>query len=176
MIGHILSLARLSDDRHTPDEHIDLAAIVTDVVRDADYEARGRDRRVELSIRARPEIRGFDNPLRSAIENVVRNAVAFTPEGTAVDVSLDVEGAQAVVRVRDHGTGVPEDALEAIFHPFYRVGEARERANGGTGLGLAIASRVATRHRGRIEAKNADEGGLMVTLTLPAHIGETAHA
>jgi signal transduction histidine kinase len=167
MIGHILSLARLTDDAVAPDEHIELGALVADVVRDADYEARGRNRRVELVVKQDAVIRGFDHALRSAVENVVRNAVAFTAEDTAVRVTLCVSADRARVRVRDHGQGVPEDALLAIFRPFYRVGESRDRGSGGTGLGLAIAARVAARHHGEIAAVNAEGGGLEVTLSLP---------
>lgn len=167
MIGQILALARLTDDATVPDEHVDLAASIEDVVRDADYEARGEDRRVELAVQARPTVRGFDHALRSAIENVVRNAVAFTAAGTAVEVALDADADIATVEVRDRGPGVPEDALEAIFRPFYRVGTDRDRRTGGTGLGLAIAARVVARHGGRIRARPREGGGLVVTITLP---------
>jgi two-component system sensor histidine kinase CpxA len=71
------------------------------------------------------------------VENVVRNAVSYTAEGTEVELTLLPldEGRSAVIRVRDHGPGVPESALKTIFEPFFRVDEARDRLAGGAGLG-----------------------------------------
>jgi two-component system sensor histidine kinase CpxA len=115
---------------------------------------------------------GEPSLLRSAVENVVRNAVRHTAEGTSVEVSVAMEraagGATAVVRVRDHGPGVPEERLRDVFKPFFRVDDARERARGGAGLGLAIAIGAVEAHGGAIVARNAPDGGLEVTLTLPA--------
>jgi signal transduction histidine kinase len=167
MISQILALARLAEDVPATEDVVDLATVVEDVARDADYEARGKNRRVELVVEARPEIRGIDHALRSAIENVVRNAVAFTAEATSVTIALSLSGDEAIVRVRDHGPGVPEDVLTAIFHPFYRVGTDRDRRTGGTGLGLAIAARIVKRHAGRVVARNLAAGGLEMEITLP---------
>jgi signal transduction histidine kinase len=168
MISQILALARLAEDVPATEDVVDLAAVVEDVARDADYEARGKNRRVELVVEARPEIRGIDHALRSAIENVVRNAVAFTAEATSVTITLSRTEDEATVRVRDHGPGVPDDVLTAIFHPFYRVGTDRDRRTGGTGLGLAIAARIVKRHAGRVVARNLVEGGLEMEISLPA--------
>jgi two-component system sensor histidine kinase CpxA len=110
--------------------------------------------------------------LRSAVENVVRNAVRHTREGTAVEIGMrrDPSSGHAHVQiwVRDHGAGVPEPALPYIFEPFYRVGDARERGTGGVGLGLTIAHRTIRLHGGTVHAANAADGGLVVELTLPA--------
>src|SRR5690606_28168100 len=109
--------------------------------RDADFEAKGKGR----SVTARTEpgsLRGDEEILRRAIENVVRNAIRFTPEGTEVSITMEREGDFVLVKVRDHGPGVPEEALEDIFVPLYRVERDRDRKTGGTGLGLAIAHRA----------------------------------
>ena len=102
---------------------------------------------------------------------MLRNAVRHTAEGTEVEVRLDRahgNGAEAaVVRVRDHGPGVPESALKDLFRPFYRTDEARERTAGGTGLGLAISERAVRLHGGEIHASNAEDGGLLVEIRLP---------
>jgi two-component system sensor histidine kinase CpxA len=98
------------------------------------------------------------------VENVVRNAIRHTAEGTAVEISLQVTNSQAFLSVRDYGPGVPESMLSEIFLPFRRV------ANGnpdGAGLGLAIAERAVSVHRGTIRAMNASPSGLIVEIDLP---------
>lgn len=112
--------------------------------------------------------------LYSAIENVVRNAIRYTPENTGIEISLRCElindDRRALIRIRDHGPGVPEEALNRLFQPFYRVADARERKTGGTGIGLAITERAVRLHGGAIVASNALEGGLVVEISLPADI------
>ncbi len=109
--------------------------------------------------------------MHSAIENVIRNAIRYTSPGTAVEVRIhrkEVDGLSFVqLIIRDHGPGVPEEELTAIFRPFYRVADARDRQSGGTGLGLAIAERVIQLHQGTIRAENASPQGLRVEISLP---------
>ncbi len=172
MISQLLELTRLesgTDGRKRTT--IDLSSLVRDVAEDADYEARGVNRSVQVVWTERCSINGIEDLLRSAVENVVRNAVRFTPEGTAVEVALQRQngggGNFAVISVRDRGNGVPDDALEKIFHPFYRTEDARDRqSGGGTGLGLAITERAVRMHGGSVKAANAKDGGLSVELRL----------
>jgi two-component system sensor histidine kinase CpxA len=109
--------------------------------------------------------------LHSAIENVIRNAIRYTENGTSVEVRVECEssssGARVRVVVRDYGPGVPESELTNIFQPFYRVTGARDRQSGGTGLGLAIADRVVRIHGGTIRAENAAPRGLRIEIVLP---------
>lgn len=173
MIGRILTLARLDMTAASPEmRQTDLKALLLDIVSDARWEAGERDTRVELidgecSIRANPGL------LRSATENVIRNAVRYTAPGTAVEVSLECRiadtGRSAIVRVSDRGPGVPAEELTKIFRPFYRADEARDRESGGAGLGLAIAERVAATHGGSIRAENRPGGGLEVVMTIQAN-------
>jgi len=166
MISRILTLSKLeSGSTDIERENVDLNEVVADVVEDADFEARAKGKRVDLTSNVACRISGSDNLLRSAIENVVRNAVRYTDEGTAVKVSLSQENGTATVRVSDSGGGVPDGELKNLFVPFYRVGEARERTTGGIGLGLAIAKRAIKAHNGRIEARN-DGSGLIVEIEL----------
>jgi signal transduction histidine kinase len=172
MISQLLTLTRLesgTDGRKRAE--VDLAALVRDVAEDADFEARSVNRSVEVVWTERCTIDGVEELLRSAVENVVRNAVRFTPEGTAVEVALQRQNGAgdqfAVISVRDHGKGVPDDALERIFRPFYRAEDARDRqSGGGTGLGLAITERAVRMHGGSVVATNAKDGGLSVELRL----------
>ncbi len=172
MIGQLLTLSRVeSDTDRLANEEIDLAALVKEVADDADFEARGRDRTVRIISDEPLRIRGVFELVRSAIENVVRNAVRYTEMGTQVDIALTSEAVNrdrfAVVSVRDHGKGVPEEAIKEIFRPFYRVEDDRDRKTGGAGLGLSIAARAVRLHQGTIKAANAVDGGLIVEIRMP---------
>jgi signal transduction histidine kinase len=98
----------------------------------------------------------------------VRNAVRHTREASAVRVAVETVAGRVRIAVADQGPGVPESALGSLFEPFFRVDEARDRDRGGAGLGLAIAARAARLHGGDVVARNRPEGGLEVTLSLPA--------
>jgi signal transduction histidine kinase len=170
LIGELLNLARLETGSHSfTRTEVDLLQLVQEVVSDARFEAGSRNRSVRLLSEFPCVVQGNAALLRSAIENVIRNAVNFTPEGSDVEVALveENEGNTALVHVRDHGPGVPEDALASIFQPFYRVDEARDRASGGIGLGLSITERAVRGHGGTVQACNAAEGGLIIEIRLP---------
>jgi len=172
MIGHLLTLTRLeSGTRGLQQTDVDLAHLVREVADDGDFEAQSRNRSVQIVACDECSTIGTEELLRSAIENVVRNAVRYTAEGTQVEVALRAAngaGAHgAVITVRDHGDGVPDEAMEKIFRPFYRTEDARDRESGGSGLGLAITSRAVRLHGGTVNAANAKGGGLEVTIKLP---------
>lgn len=168
MISKLLTLSKLESgsdefDRST----IDLASLVEGIVEDADYEAAANGKSVSFVAKERCKVTGNETLLRSAIENVIRNGVRYTKEGTAVEVTLKNGGNKANIKISDHGGGVPADQIGKLFQPFYRVGEARDRSSGGAGLGLAIAEQAVRAHKGRIEASNIDDG-LCVEITLDA--------
>jgi len=167
MIGQVLSLTRLENHTEAIEKTLfDLVQLITEIVADADYEAKNRNRSVVLESPDACKFFGSEQLLRRAIENVIRNAVQHTAIETAVTVKL-VCGEQALITVRDHGSGVPPEAIDKLFRPFYRVDEARDRDSGGTGLGLAIAERAVHLHGGTVAAANVATGGLAVTITLP---------
>jgi signal transduction histidine kinase len=165
LIGQLLSLTRIDSgmDRDSP-APFDLTNLVQEVANDGDFEARARNRSVIVTRAGACTVSGFEETLRSAVENVVRNAIRYTAEGTAVEISLEACDSRALLRVRDHGPGVPEHMLSEIFLPFRRV--AADDSDG-AGLGLAIAERAVTVHRGTIRARNVREGGLAVEIDLP---------
>ncbi len=173
LIGQLLVLARLeADQRPFRQASVDLSALVQQVATDADFEARSLDKQVTLTRCDRCLLAGDSELLRRAIENVVRNAIRYTAEKTAVEMSLFCEQSEsptnALIRIRDHGPGVPEDSIHDIFRPFHRIGDSRDRQSGGVGLGLAIAQQAIQSHGGSITAANASGGGLLVEINLPA--------
>jgi two-component system sensor histidine kinase CpxA len=168
LVGQLLALTRLeSGAERVPPETVPLEDVVQQVIDDANYEAKPLHKEVRVLELAPCVVRGSSELLRSGIENVIRNAIRYTAEGTAVEVALTTRLDTAVVTVRDHGPGVPESELQHIFEPFYRVGEARERSSGGVGLGLSIADRTIKLHGGSIRAENVN-GGLLITIEIPS--------
>jgi len=167
MIGQLLTLTRIDTgaDRGKP-ARFDLTNLVQEVASDADFEARARNRRVVVKQADACSADGFEELLRSAVENVVRNAARHTAEGTAVEISLQCGNSKALLSVRDYGPGVPENMLGEIFQPFRRVPHGE---SDGAGLGLAIAERAVHVHRGSIRARNSIDGrGLIVEILLPS--------
>ena len=172
MIGHLLTLRRIeSGTEQIEMKPLDLSHMVRQIASDAAFEAVGENRQIILSEMDECRVVGNEELLRRAVENVVRNAIRYTPENTSVDIrvrkTLQGAAAYADIEVRDHGPGVPDSHIANLFRPFYRVSGARERITGGAGLGLAITERALKLHHGNATARNAPDGGLIVTIQLP---------
>ncbi len=171
MIGQLLGLTRMTSGiTEQRFASLDLQEVLGKVVQDADYEAAARQCRVVFESSGSAAITGSEELLAQALENVIRNAVKYTPEAGEVRVSLRPQGHFWEVRVADQGHGVPAAALEKIFDPFYRIADARDRQSGGTGIGLAIAKSAIALHGGSIRAENQQQGGLLVTIRIPRNI------
>lgn len=171
LIERLLTIARLeAAPEGVRKEEVQLLDLFYEIIEDADFEAQSRGIHVISKIAQPAEVHGNPALLHSAIENVVRNATQYTAPGTNVEVSLTYDlqpgKPQAVIRVADSGQGVPEDSLEKLFRPFYRIDDARAHT-GGTGLGLAITDRAVRLHGGSVCAMNRSGGGLMVEIRLP---------
>lgn len=167
MLAQSLELSRLETAVGAANDDVALDTLLDDVITNADYEGAPRGRKVVLTECERLRLTGSHSALHSAFENVIRNALAYTADGSTVGVRLIRVGNDALVSVRDHGPGVAEAELARIFEPFYRTDSARTRSSGGTGLGLAIARRAIERHGGNIVARNLGGGGLEVAIRLP---------
>jgi signal transduction histidine kinase len=168
LIARVLKLARLERPASAFEGvPVDVGNLLETIAQDVAIEADARSCTVSVRAETGLEVGGDPELLRSAFENVIRNAVRYGPSGSAVVVTAARRDGVAVA-VRDHGPGVPEKDLKLIFEPFYRVDAARDRAGGGEGLGLAIAARAIAIHGGSIEAHNAAGGGLEVAMRLPA--------
>ena len=146
--------------------------MVNDVAQDARFEAETGGKSVIVAGDLGTEILGNRSLLRSALDNVVRNALRYTPEGSSVVITThpkDDSGRVAIV-VRDHGPGVAPEMIERVFDPFFRADAARDRDRGGTGLGLAIARQAMVAHGGSATAANHPDRGFAVRLEWPATI------
>jgi two-component system sensor histidine kinase CpxA len=173
LIGRILTLARLEDgEQEVPRTPVPLNELVLNIAEDAEFEAQARHCHVRTNIpESSWDVRGNASLLHSAVENVVRNAIRYTHEGGSVEIRLQRKdgpsGPEALLQVTDCGPGVPEDSLDKLFEPFYRIDDARGRLTGGVGLGLSITQRAVRFHGGSVTASNRAEGGLLVEIHLP---------
>lgn len=167
LVDELLQLTRAEgDDGARNLEDVDLGKLLADLVADCALEADAANCRLTLCGDRAAVVTGDRELLRRACENVLRNAIRHAPPGSAVEVELSHHDDRADINVRDHGPGVPREALGEIFEPFFRVEPDRGRASGGVGLGLAIARRAVELHQGRINAFNANPG-LSVAIELP---------
>ncbi len=169
MIEQILTVARLESGQFKPaSEPLSLNQVVGEAVEDARFEASQSN--VEIVYDENwPEVTmaGEENMLRSAVENVLRNAIFYAGDNGSVELSVVLAHGVANISVRDNGPGVPEAALPKLFDPFYRVDDARGSTTGGSGLGLSIVSGAAKFHNGSVRARNLQPHGLEVVIELP---------
>jgi signal transduction histidine kinase len=147
-------------------EDVRVSDVLQEVVRDCAVEADERGCRIQLMGESTACVTGSRELVRRAIENVVRNAIRYSPENSLIEVGMEDDEHNATVSVRDRGPGVPEEMLSRIFDPFFRVEEARNANGGGSGLGLSIAKRAVQAHHGAILAENATPG-LRVRIVMP---------
>ena len=168
LISQVLKLARLhGTDAPFARESFDLDELIEEVVRDANFEGAVKNCSVRLEGAAKTCVNGNRDLVRSAIDNVLRNAVRYSPQGVPVDVSVTHPQNGLAILIRDGVPGVPDKDLERIFEPFYRVAESRDRDTGGEGIGLAITAQVMKAHGGSAKAVNCQGGGFEVRLNLP---------
>ena len=167
LVADIVAINVVEDDPALEEKkEICIRDIIDEVTHDCQVEAQARGCTIEVTGQVCGEVLGNPELLRRAVENVVRNAIRYSPERTTVEVVLGEDEKDARITVRDYGPGVPEQAMERIFDPFFRVEEARNTNGGGSGLGLSIAKRAVCVHRGKITAENATPG-LRVTIVIP---------
>jgi two-component system sensor histidine kinase CpxA len=166
LVGELLQVTRAEGDAsRLRSQAVALDELIETIVEDGRLEAEARGCGIVLD--ASPlSIAGDPELLRRAVENVIRNAIRYSPSGKNVEVTLSRSADGAAIHVRDYGPGVPEESLTRLFDAFYRVEPDRDRASGGVGLGLAIARRAVELHHGAVTAQNAHPG-LRVTIELP---------
>jgi signal transduction histidine kinase len=173
LIGQLLTLSRLEAGLTSGErENVNFTLLVQEVVADGNFEATALGKSVTLQSANPVVLENADSlALRSACENIVRNAIHFTRPGTEVKVALGIDNGasspQVILTVCDEGPGVPNDALQNIFSPFFRINEPKRQSEG-NGLGLAIALEAIRLHHGSITASNLSPRGLEISVRMPA--------
>jgi two-component system sensor histidine kinase CpxA len=171
MLERILTVSRLESGQLKLNfQRLSLNELVDEVVHDAKFEAAATHTTIICrDVVADVQVTGDPGLLRSAIENIVRNAIFYSGDGgqVEVEVSQSDNGGGAFVTVRDNGPGVPQDKMQLIFEPFYRVDDSRGATTGGMGLGLAIANNAMRAHGGGIIVRKVEPHGLEIMLAIP---------
>lgn len=170
LIGEILQFARLDK---SVDElaltNVNIPQLLEKIISDAHFEFGTQQSLIQLEHTFSCDLWVDERLIYRAIENIIRNAIRFSPINKMVTVSLSTNqtATELLIEINDEGPGVPEEQLETIFNPFYRVDSSREKKTGGYGLGLAIAQKSIQLHQGTIVASNRVNGGLCVSIMLP---------
>ena len=168
LVTDLLSLARIESGQSIMERKaVPVRELLNNIVADANFEGELHHRSVVLEPCEEVVVMGDPVLLHAAIENVVRNALSYTPNDSRVAIRLKQAEGKLMIIIDDQGPGVPEDALARLFEPFSRITEARDRNSGGYGLGLAITGRTLIAHGGLAIAENRTDGGLRVILTMP---------
>lgn len=168
LANELLTLSALGNaSLRRSDEHIDMQAMLEELVTEARGLSAGRQ---QISLHCEPGIRlyGVDDEIRSAVRNLLTNAIRYTPEGGQIDIQWQMHEHQAALSVTDTGIGIAEEHLPRLGERFYRVDASRSRASGGTGLGLAIVRQVAERHEATFRCTSRPGHGSCFRLLWPA--------
>ncbi len=170
MLDELLTFSRLDAGQYQLQAvELDIVELIEEIIEVNQLEADNKQQRLVYQGPQQAHTYCDSRLIARAIENVVRNALKYSPAGSEIDLTLAVHADHIHLQIRDHGPGVPQDALEAMFAPFYRVSDSRNSQTGGTGLGLAIAAQALKQHQGHISASLPSDGGLLVLLEWPQH-------
>ncbi len=168
LVSDLLTLSRLENDSQPPrDETIDMPALVDSILAEAKALSNGRHQ-LETGEISTVKLRGSMEEIRSAVSNLVSNAVRYTPEGGTVTITWRDDGGRSVIAVRDTGIGIQKEHLPRLTERFYRVDKGRSTATGGTGLGLAIVKHVVVRHGGSLKIDSEIGKGSVFSASFPA--------
>lgn len=170
IINRLLNITRMDTDStggQVKTELLNLTGIVVDIVKT--LYPLAQESKIDLSLKVEDNIyiMGDKDTLFQAIYNVCDNAIKYTKTYGKVEVILEQDGVNALIRVRDNGVGMSSEDIEHIFERFYRVDKARSRDTGGTGLGLAIADAAVKAHNGHIEVISELNMGSEFIIVLP---------
>lgn len=175
LVEDLLMLARLDEQRPLEMAPVDLLVLGQDAVEDT--RVRAPERSVKLvglhsSVPTPASTRGDDARIRQVIANLLTNALRYTPDDSPIEIAVGVRSLvgdkiDAVIEIRDHGPGIPEEDAKRIFERFYRSDSSRQRETGGSGLGLAIVAAIVAQHDGDVQLRDTTGGGATLAIHLP---------
>lgn len=170
LVQEIINLSRLQDSDPLQVAHeLEVADLINAAIDQSQITADRRHIVVTSSENSEAVVLGDREQLIMAIQNLIENAINYSPEGTKVSVTTEIEDSIVKISVTDQGIGISEDEVERIFERFYRVDPARSRQTGGTGLGLSIVKHVALKHGGEVTVWSAPNIGSTFSLRLPIY-------
>ncbi|HEX7138118.1 MAG TPA: HAMP domain-containing sensor histidine kinase [Vicinamibacterales bacterium] len=169
MVERVMEYAGINAGTARPHGEVDVARLVDEAVAMASADARDRDIRVDTFVaKDLPAVSGDADALGSAVQNVLANAIKYSPRGSSIDLRVEATGDQVRIIVGDHGLGIDADDLPHIFKPFYRGQRARDAQIRGTGVGLSVVRHVVDAHQGDVQVASGVGEGTTVALTLRA--------
>ncbi len=169
LVSELLELSRLQGAEPLPTpEPVPMDWVIAEVIDRTRTTASAKEIDVVYEGQRGTTVYGADSQVATAVSNLVENAIAYSPEGTTVQIGVRQDHEWVEIDVTDQGIGIGPQDLDRIFERFYRADQARSRATGGTGLGLAIVKHIATNHGGRVDVSSVLGGGSTFTLRLPA--------
>ena len=167
MLDELLTFSRLDAGQYQLDiSKCDLTAMLTELIELNRVEADSKQQQLQLDAPEQLWLNADGRLLSRALENILRNAIKYSPTDSTIRLSLQQQPQQLVLEICDQGPGLPETELAAVFQPFYRVSDSRTQQTGGTGLGLAIVAKIVHQHNGTVQAFNRAPG-LCVQVKLP---------
>jgi signal transduction histidine kinase len=168
LVSDLLFLAQMDAGKLAFDlQPVDLEELVAEHVESSLPAAAAKDISLSAETESLPKLNGDRVRLGQVLDNLISNALKFTPDGGRVEVRLEAAGEFALLEVSDTGVGLEQEEQEQLFERFFRSSRAAENAIPGTGLGLAIAKAIVERHGGRIELESAVDAGTTVRVELP---------
>ncbi len=168
MLDELLTFSKLDAGQYQLNKHsFDLTELFKEIIDVNRVEADAKQQTISLRAPDLLPINADSHLLARAIENVLRNAIKYSPRQGHINCLLLQQPQQLLIEISDQGPGISTDKLDAVFEPFYRISDSRTSSTGGTGLGLAIVAQVIRQHGGEVTARNQASGGLCISLRLP---------
>jgi two-component system sensor histidine kinase CreC len=171
LVDRLLELSSLEARRSLNElAHVDFSRVVEEALQAAQPAAQRRGVRLVATLPANLSVEGDAFLLQRAVSNLIDNAIDFSPEGGAIDIELSAQRRKLILRIRDHGEGIPDYALDRVFEKFYSLARPHSGRKS-SGLGLAFVREIAELHQGRVSLGNAVGGGAEARLELPRGVG-----
>jgi len=168
LVADLLTLSRLENNLNPlREEVVDLGVLLNEVIQGGRL-LSGEKHVLQLEVKGSTKMSGNREELRSAFDNLLGNAIRYTPEGGSILLRWFERGGQQVFSVEDSGIGIPAQHIPRLTERFYRVDSSRSRETGGTGLGLAIVKHIAMRHQAKLEIFSEESKGSTFSLVFPA--------